>query len=155
MELRKAKTPAFISNNKIRVTLLSIFLIIIINHSCLYQQIMAKCMKSSSIPQPSQSCGYDEISVKLLKQNFIMSPLTHIYNLSLISGIFPNSPNLLKMFQIIKRRPIPYRKLSAHCPYYRLYTKSSEKNAFNRVYTFLINNYLLFFFSVFIGFYKI
>jgi len=37
------------------------------------------------------SCGYDEISVKILKINahFISSPLCHIINISLNLGVFP------------------------------------------------------------------
>ena len=37
------------------------------------------------------SCGYDEISMKILKISapFISSPLCHIINISLNSGVFP------------------------------------------------------------------
>jgi hypothetical protein len=47
----------------------------------------------------SHSCGYDEISTKVLKYSLpcIISPLVHICNLSLTNGIFPTC---LKFSQI-------------------------------------------------------
>ena len=55
--------------------------------------------------KPSRSCGYDEISVALLKKIifYISSPLTHIVNLSFISGVFPNSLKIAKIVPIFKK----------------------------------------------------
>jgi Notch-like protein len=42
--------------------------------------------------KPSNSCGYDEISTKLIKLYacFISSPLNHICNRVLLTGVFPD-----------------------------------------------------------------
>jgi hypothetical protein len=41
--------------------------------------------------EPKNTCGYDEISTKVLKMSsaFITLPLNHICNTSLLSGAFP------------------------------------------------------------------
>lgn len=50
------------------------------------------------------SCGYDEISPKLLKQSAqsISSPLTHIANISFTSGLFPKDMKKAKVVPIFK-----------------------------------------------------
>ena len=54
----------------------------------------------------SKSSGYDELSVHLLKQiiHNIASPLCHILNLSLSSGIFPDLLKIAKIIPIYKKR---------------------------------------------------
>jgi hypothetical protein len=59
--------------------------------------------------------GYDEISVKLLSFPFIISPLTHICNKMLSSGIFPDRLiiNMLRsghyLKRVTKKNPCNYR----------------------------------------------
>ena len=52
------------------------------------------------------SCGYDEISVKILKINepFISSPLCHILNISLNLGVFPTRLKYSIITPLHKRR---------------------------------------------------
>jgi hypothetical protein len=51
--------------------------------------------------KPKNTCGYDEMSTKFLKINsvYITSPLNHLCNTSLLSGVFPQC---LK-YSIVKR----------------------------------------------------
>ena len=62
-------------------------------------------LKITKSLKPSKSRGYDEISVFFLKKIifYIVSPLTHIFNKSLISGIFPNALKLAKIIPIFKK----------------------------------------------------
>ena len=95
--------------------------------------------------KPSKSCGHDEISVKLLKKIifYIVSPLTHIFNLSLSSGIFPNSLKIAKIVPIHKKDDPSlienYRPISI----LPAISKILEKIAYNRLYKFLTDNNLL------------
>ena len=54
----------------------------------------------------SRSCGHDGLSMHLLKQiiHSLVTPLTHICNLSLSTGIFPNSLKIAKVIPIYKKR---------------------------------------------------
>ena len=54
--------------------------------------------------RPKTSCGFDEISPKLLKATHIeiLKPLTHICNLSLTTGTFPEKMKTAKVIPIFK-----------------------------------------------------
>ena len=54
--------------------------------------------------KPKTSCGYDQISSKLLKETLpvIIKPLTHIINLSLDTGIVPKSMKTARVIPIFK-----------------------------------------------------
>ena len=56
--------------------------------------------------KPSKSTGHDGISVHLLKKIIynIALPLSHIFNISLTSGICPNSLKIAKVIPIFKKR---------------------------------------------------
>jgi hypothetical protein len=64
---------------------------------CTFPNFELKLLSTSEIKNVSKSLktknsnGYDEISTKLLQisSSFIISPLTHICNISLSSAIFP------------------------------------------------------------------
>ena len=64
------------------------------------------------------AAGYDEISPKLIKQviHQIKSPLVHIFNLSLITGVFPEKLKISKVIPIFKSNnrsnPHNYRPIS-------------------------------------------
>ena len=50
------------------------------------------------------SCGWDDISSSIVKstyENFI-SPLTHIMNISILQGVFPNEMKIAKVVPIFK-----------------------------------------------------
>ena len=72
-----------------------------------------------------------------------MSPLTHIFNLSLSSGIFPNSLKIAKIVPIHKKDDPSlienYRPISI----LPAISKILEKIAYNRLYKFLTDNNLL------------
>ena len=53
----------------------------------------------------SNSCSHDEISTSLLRQviGSILTPFVHICNLSLLTGEFPSSFKLARLFLFIKR----------------------------------------------------
>ena len=53
----------------------------------------------------SKSTGYDGISVNLLKKiiHFVAPPLTQIFNLSITSGVCPNSLKIAKIIPIYKK----------------------------------------------------
>ena len=58
-----------------------------------------KCLK------PKTSCGYDDISPKLVKQiaDSIAQPLSHIANASMETGIFPSLMKIAKVIPIYKK----------------------------------------------------
>ena len=64
------------------------------------------------------SSGYDNISNKLLKQikYTILKPLTHIFNLSIVSGVFPANMKLSEVIPLYKKgskdQMINYRPIS-------------------------------------------
>ena len=97
-------------------------------------------MKSKS------SCGYDDISSKLLKQtiNGIITPLVHIINLSLSSGIFPDKMKIAKVIPIFKANEPEkfnnYRPISL----LPIFSKVLEKVMFERVYNFMDVNKIFF-----------
>lgn len=93
----------------------------------------------------SKSRGYDELSVHLLKQiiHHIASPLSHIFNLSLSSGIFPDLLKIAKIIPIYKKddpsQIVNYRPISL----LPSISKILEKIVYNRLYSFLIKNNIL------------
>ena len=70
---------------------------LIISFNNMFSSINLKYAKTYEINKiiktlrTKQSCGYDEIPIKILKLSapFIISPLTYICNKSLSSGVFP------------------------------------------------------------------
>ncbi|PNF30889.1 hypothetical protein B7P43_G06095, partial [Cryptotermes secundus] len=93
----------------------------------------------------TNSYGYDEIPIKILKNSvdYILSPLTHIVNRSLSTGIFPDR---LKFSEI---KPI-YKKGNRNCiSNYRpislltSFSKIFEKVIYSRLSNHLVNNNIL------------
>lgn len=91
------------------------------------------------------SYGYDEISPKMLKSTFqpILRPLTHICNLSLRNGIFPDQMKLAKVIPIHKNGPkssfTNYRPVSL----LPTFSKILERLVYNRLQNYLKTNDLL------------
>ena len=89
-----------------------------------------KALKSKS------SCGYDEITSRIIKVSapFVISPLTHICNAALSSGIFPDRLKYAIVKPIYKkgsRQDITnYRPISLLTTFSKIF----EKLIFNRLY---------------------
>ena len=95
--------------------------------------------------KPKTSSGHDSISSKLIKQtsNGIITPLVHIFNRSLLTGIVPNSMKLAKVIPIHKSgdksQVQNYRPISI----LPTVSKLLERIVYNRLYSYLtINNIL-------------
>ena len=93
----------------------------------------------------SKSCSHDGFSMHLIKQiiHFIVTPLTHIINLSFLSGTCPNSMKTAKVVPIFKKDDPSlfsnYRPISI----LPSLSKILEKAVYTRLYSFLTQNNLL------------
>jgi len=93
----------------------------------------------------SKSTGYDGVSVNLLKRiiYYIVEPLTHMFNLSISSGVCPNSLKIAKVIPIYKKDDSAlvsnYRPISL----LPSISKILEKIVHKRLYNFLNSNNLL------------
>jgi len=89
--------------------------------------------------KPKTSCGFDNISAKLIKQsgNTIADPLTHIANLSMQQGIFPRPMKIVKVIPIYKKDDkslfINYRPISL----LPTFSKIIEKLIHRRIFKYL------------------
>ena len=87
----------------------------------------------------STSPGYDDIPGDIIKKvvHTISSPITHIFNSSLRSGIFPSQLKLTKVTPIFKKgnknQAINYRPISI----ISFFSKVLEKLVYNRLNCFL------------------
>ena len=93
----------------------------------------------------SHSCGHDEVSTHLLKKivGSIITPLVHICNLSLLTGVFPSSFKLAKVIPIHKKDDTMvisnYRPISV----LPAFSKVLERVVYDRLYNFLDKNMCL------------
>jgi hypothetical protein len=91
------------------------------------------------------TAGYDDIPKSLVKQciQFIKGPLTHIYNLSLRLGVFPNEWKAAKVNPLHKKGDRydihNYRPISIIL----MFAKLLERLMFNRLIPFLYENKIL------------
>jgi exonuclease III len=91
------------------------------------------------------SCGHDGLSPKLVKQCSanILTPLTHIVNLSMSTGHFPQEMKIAKVVAIYKKdNPASlenYRPISL----LPTFSKILERTVYNRLYSFLQYNNIL------------
>ena len=89
--------------------------------------------------------GYDEITSKVVKltSDYILTPLTYIFNLSLSEGIVSESFKTAKVIPIYKKKnkydPTNYRPISL----LSIFNKLLEKLMHHRLYSFL-NKYNIF-----------
>ena len=87
----------------------------------------------------SHSSGHDELSTSFLKRiiGSIITPLVHICNLSLLTGVFPSSFKLPKVIPVHKKDNTMivsnYRPISI----LPNFSKILERIVFNRLYEFL------------------
>ena len=95
---------------------------------------------------PKSSCGYDNISTKLLKQlSPIVSPfITVIINQSLCTGIFPDKLKIAKVLPLFKKGNIHlfdnYRPISL----LPSISKVFEKNVYKQVYDYFLTHKLIY-----------
>ena len=96
--------------------------------------------------KPKMSSGYDNIPTKLLKQTIhpILTPLTHIINMSLNTGIFPEALKLAKVIPIYKNSE--KNLLRNYRPVSLLpgLSKVFEKVMFNKLFCFLNSHDILY-----------
>ena len=93
----------------------------------------------------STASGLDEVSPKVVKAiaNYIVKPLTHIFNLSFLSGIIPNALKIARVTPVYKANSkenfANYRPISV----LPCFSKILEKLMYKRAITFLNKNNIL------------
>ena len=96
--------------------------------------------------KPKSSSGSDEISTKLLIKivEHIVIPITHIVNISMETGIFPNELKYAKVIPIHKSGDP--RILNNYRPISRLssFSKLFERIMYNKIMKFLTSNDILY-----------
>jgi hypothetical protein len=90
------------------------------------------------------TAGDDDIPENLVKQHVQLNkgPLTHIYNLSLNSGVFPDTWNTAKVKPLYKKGDkydMNYRPISI----IPVFAKLLERLMYNRIISFLYKNKIL------------
>lgn len=94
----------------------------------------------------NKSCGDDGISPGLIKEfkSMLCLPLEHIYNLSLTTGVVPNSLKIAKVVPLFKKGDASamsnYRPISL----LSIFNKILEKIVYSRVHNFLSKNNVLY-----------
>ena len=80
--------------------------------------------------KPKDSYGYDEISSRILKisASFILSPLTHIFNKTLHTGIFPERMKCSVVKPLFKKGSVTelenYRPISLLTAFFKTFRKN-------------------------------
>jgi len=89
------------------------------------------------------SCGYDEISSRILKVSapYSLSPLTHIFNKILRTGMFPERLKYSEVKPLFKKGST--NELSNYRPISLLtsFSKIIEKIIYKRLYNYLLKQY--------------
>jgi len=97
----------------------------------------AELQKIISSLKSKSSHGIDEISTKLIKEiaPYILTPLVHILNISLSSGIFPNALKIARVVPIFKSTnrldPCNYRPISLLPSFSKLFEKAINTRIIN------------------------
>ena len=96
--------------------------------------------------RPKKSCGSDNISSKLVKQTAaaIVTPLTHIMNLSIQQGIVPNKMKTAKVLPIFKSGETDVIKNYRPISLLPSFSKILEKLIHKRLYDYLSKHDILF-----------
>ena len=96
--------------------------------------------------KPKISCGHDDISTKLVKETiaYIIEPLTHIINLSLKTGIFPDKLKIAKVIPIHKSSDTDQLKNNRPISLLPAFSKKNEKIMFNKIMSFLDSQNILY-----------
>lgn len=91
------------------------------------------------------SCGYDDIPMPVIKHasSFLLKPLTHVINSSVITGIFPNKLKIAKIKPILKsgdsKQIKNYRPISLLTSFSKIF----ERVMFNQLFDFLETHNLI------------
>jgi len=95
--------------------------------------------------KPKTSCGHDQISPKLVKKcsEYIIHPLTHIANLAMSTGVFPNRMKTAKVITIYKKNDPSYFENYRPISLLPTFSKIIERLIYNRLYKYLITHELL------------
>ena len=96
--------------------------------------------------KPKISCGHDDISTKLVKETiaYIIEPLTHIINLSLKTGIFPDKLKIAKVIPIHKSSGTDQLKNYRPISLLPAFSQFFEKIMFNKIMSFLDSQNILY-----------
>ena len=103
-------------------------------------------MKAFSTLRSNKSPGFEEISSDVIVFVFdaVIKPITHIFDLSLKKGIFPDKLKIARVTPIFKsgeKRFINnYRPISV----LPCFSKILERIMYNRLYSFLVSNNILY-----------
>ena len=93
-----------------------------------------------------KACGDDGIGAQLIKENkqFLLHPLTYIFNLSLTTGIVPDKLKIAKVIPLFKsgeaNSPSNYRPISL----LSIFNKLLEKIIYKRLYSFFQKENILY-----------
>lgn len=96
--------------------------------------------------KPKTSCGFDEISSKLIKNSsmIIAAPLAHVINLSLLNGIVPTQMKIAKVIPTYKNNENNLLKNYRPISLLPTFSKILEKIVYKRLYMFLQKYELLY-----------
>jgi len=95
---------------------------------------------------PNKAAGLDGINSNMIKQtaSMIVSPLTHIFNLSFSQAIVPTQLKISKVIPVFKKKdrasPGNYRPISL----LSIFNKLLEKLMYQRLYSFLTQKHILY-----------
>ena len=96
--------------------------------------------------KPNSSAGFDELNPKIIKLIYpaIKEPIKFLLNISFITGCFPNKLKIAKVTPVFKSGD--KETLSNYRPISVLpcFSKFFERVIYNRLYSFVINNNILF-----------
>ena len=96
--------------------------------------------------KPKKSKGHDELDMCLIKKliPYIVVPLKHIFNLSLLSGVFPDSMKIARVIPLFKTGNT--KEFSNYRPISLLpqFSKILEKNYHSRLMAFIDSNQILY-----------
>ena len=87
----------------------------------------------------NSGAGWDDISPKIIKStyNYLMKPMIHICNLSLMHGVFPNELKIARVIPLYKggnrSHIVNYRPVSV----LPIFSKVLERIMFNRVVDYI------------------
>ena len=96
--------------------------------------------------KPKKSKGHDELDMCLIKKliPYIVVPLTHIFNISLLNGVFPDSMKIARVIPLFKTGNT--KEFSNYRPISLLpqFSKILEKMYHSRLMAFIDNNQILY-----------
>lgn len=116
-----------------------------VNSFALYPTTIQEVQTILSKMQPKLSSGLDSISTKLIKDTCegILSPLVHIINMSLMTGIVPKKMKIAKIIPIFKSGENNLIKNYRPISLLPSFSKILERVVYNRLYKYLISRKII------------